>query len=242
LTATRRRFGNVAERIRRWALLSAALTACLCATSIRAADTNAVLNAWFEAQTGLRTWSAGVLQTRSLKALVQPLVSNGRVWVEFPDQFRWELGEPAQTIALRRHDELLVIYPRLRRAERYPLGGSQTGPWRDAAALLEAGFPRSRAELEARFRLLSVAQTNGVCQIALEPRNAMARKLMPELLVTLRVAPFALLATEMRFPDGSRMRNDFTNAVFNPALAASLFDFQPGADFTVVEPLRRPAP
>jgi outer membrane lipoprotein-sorting protein len=211
-------------------------------TSLHAGDTNAVLNAWFEAQASLRTWSAGVLQTRSLRALAQPLVSSGRVWVQFPDRFRWELGDPPQTIALRRGDELHVIYPRLRRAERYPLGGSQTGPWRDAAALLEAGFPRSRGDLETRFRLLSVGETNGVWRIALTPKDAMARKLMPELLLTLRAVPIALLATEMQFADGSRMRNDFTNAVPNPALEASLFEFQPGADFTVVEPLRRSAP
>jgi outer membrane lipoprotein-sorting protein len=203
-----------------------------------AADTNAILTAWFAAQTNLQTWSASFIQTRSLKTLVQPLTSTGRVSVAFPDRFRWELGNPPQTIALRRSEELLVIYPRLKRVERYPLDAGQTGPWRDAAAMLEAGFPRSRADLEARFRLLTVTETNAVCQITLQPKSAMARRLMPELRVTLKTQPFSVLATEMQFADGSRMRNDFTHELFNPELDAALFDFKSGADFTVVHPAR----
>jgi outer membrane lipoprotein-sorting protein len=215
-----------------------ALAAWAFAQPAPAADTNAILTAWFAAQTNLQTWSASFIQTRSLKTLVQPLTSTGRVSVAFPDRFRWELGDPPQTIALRRSEELLVIYPRLKRVERYPLDASQTGPWRDAAAMLEAGFPRSRADLESRFRLLSVTETNAVSQITLQPKSAMARKLMPELRVTLKTQPFSVIATEMQFADGSRMRNDFTNEVFNPKLDPVLFDFKPGADFTVVHPTR----
>jgi len=47
-----------------------------------------------------------------------------------------------------------------KRVEKYPLNQNQTGPWRDVLALLDASFPRSRAELEAHFRVLSVVQTN----------------------------------------------------------------------------------
>jgi outer membrane lipoprotein-sorting protein len=231
---------NGAARVRsalRFPLSAAVFLATIVASS--AADTNAFLNAWFTAQTNLHTWSAAVTQTRSLRTLVQPLVSPGRVWVQFPDRFRWELGDPAQTIALRRADELRIIYPRLKRMERYPLDGKQGGPWRDAAALLEAGFPRSREELESRFRLVSLTTSNDVFRVVLQPRNAGARRLMPELRVELKTAPFALLATEMQFTDGSTMRNDFINAVANPALDGELFEFKPPADFTVVDPLRR---
>src|SRR5690349_18064255 len=103
--------------------------------------------AWLAAQTNVHSWSADFVQTRSLKSLTQPLTASGHVWFEAPNRFRWELGQPAQTIAVRAADELLVIYPRLKRVERFPLSGEQTGPWRDAMALLEAGFPRSEADL-----------------------------------------------------------------------------------------------
>ena len=66
---------------------------------------------WIAAQANLRTWSADVVETRALKTLSQPLVSAGKVWVAIPDRFRWELGQPAQTIALRQPDQLCIIYP-----------------------------------------------------------------------------------------------------------------------------------
>jgi len=196
------------------------------------------LDRWLAAQANLQTWSADLIQTRSLKALAQPLVSTGRVWIAVPDRFRWELGQPAQTIALRQPDRLFIIYPRLRRAEQYPLNAQQPGPWRDALALLEASFPRNRADLESRFRLLSVAQTNAVVCLALQPKSASARRFMTEIRVTFHTNDFSPAATELRFSDGSSIRSEFTNAVFNAALAPELFDAKLGPDYTVVEPLR----
>ena len=125
------------------------------------AGTNAQFNQWFEVQTNTHSWSADFIQTRRLKVLNQPLVSTGKVWVT-PGEFRWELGQPVQTIVLRQPDQLLIIYPRLKRAEKYPLNGVPPGPLKDALALLDATLPRDRATMEKNFRLLSAAATNSV--------------------------------------------------------------------------------
>ena len=212
-------------------LLAAALFA-------RAGEPSPVLETWFSAQTNLHSFTADVIQTRTLKVLSQPLVSTGKVWVVIPNRFRWEIGQPAQTIALRQPDTLFLIYPRLKRAEKYPLNDQQPGPWRDALALLEASFPRSRADLESHFRVLSVTQTNSNWELALQPRNAMARQMMAEISIAVRTNDFSLAATEMRFADGSRMRNDFANVVLNPALGEDIFDVKLDAGVTVVEPLK----
>src|SRR5881275_289400 len=92
----------------------------------RAADTNTLLTTWLNAQTNIQTWSADFVQTRTLKSLTQPLTAKGHVWFAAPNRFRWELGSPPQTIAVRGTDEMLVIYPRLKHVERYPLSGDQT--------------------------------------------------------------------------------------------------------------------
>src|SRR5262245_39161944 len=107
------------------------------------AELNPAVSTWLAAQTNIQSWSADFVQTRTLKSLTQPLTATGHVWFAAPNRFRWELGHPAQTIAVRVTEELLVIYPRLKRVERFLLTGEQTGAWRDALALLEAGFPRS---------------------------------------------------------------------------------------------------
>lgn len=207
--------------------------------SAHAADTTALLDQWFATQTNVHTWSADAVQTRTIKTFDQPLVSTGKVWVVVPDRFRWELGQPPQTIAVREPDQLWLLYPRLKRAEKYPLNGNDPGPWRDALALLEASFPRSRAELESRFKILSVDQTNDVVQLSLQPKSAFARKFMSQIQISFHEKDFSPASTELMFSDGSSMRNDFSHSVLNAVLPKELFEVHLDADTKLVEPLKK---
>lgn len=207
--------------------------------NVRADETNTVLEAWFAAQKTLHTWSADFVQTRALKTLTRPLVASGHISFAMPNEFRWELGQPAQTIALRHGDEMFVVYPRLKRAERYPLGAGTPAEWHDTMSLLQAGFPHDRKEFEAQFQILSLTETNGAWQLSLQPKSAFARRMMPELRIGLATNDFSLVSTELVFVDGSRMRNDFTNAILNPALDEKIFEWTPPADFKVTEPFKR---
>ena len=211
----------------------------LAAACMLVLDASSVLDAWFAAQKDLHSWSAEFIQTRSLKTLTQPLTANGRLWFEAPGDFRWELGRPAQTIALRHGADLYVIYPALKRAEHYSMGAAAPREWRDSMSLLNAGFPRDRREFESQFRVMSLAESNGLWRLALEPKSKFARQMMPELRIALATNDFSLAATEMVFVDGSAMRNDFTNAILNPALDTNLFRWQPPADYKVTEPLSK---
>src|ERR1043166_6647366 len=145
-----------------------------------AEDTNAFIRTWLATQSTLKTWTADFTQTRTLKTLKKPLLSQGRLTFATPNNFRWQLGDPAQTIAIRNSNEMSVVYPKLKRAERYPLAGAGNEPWRDALALMDAGFPTSRAELDNRFKLVSLQFTHDLAQITMEPRSAMAKKFMSE--------------------------------------------------------------
>jgi len=218
----------------RLAILAAVLA---CGSRVCAAE-SPLLNAWFAAQTNLHTWSADAVQTRVIKSFSQPLVSTGKVWVAIPDHFHWELGQPPQTIAIRQPGELILIYPRLKRLEKYPLTGNKPSPWRDALALLEASFPRSRGQLESQFKIGAVAETNGVVELSLQPRSRFAQKFMTEIVVGFRSSDFTPASTELKFSDGSSMRNDFSNSVTNSPLPDSLFQTNPPPDFKVIEPLK----
>lgn len=213
------------------------LLAGLSAPKLSAAGTNSLLASWLAAQTNIHTWSADFVQTRTLKALAQPLTATGQVWFAEPNRFHWELGQPPQTIAVRAAQEMLVIYPKLKRVERYPLAGAETGPWRDALALLEAGFPRSQADVESRFRILSQTVKGDACELTLQPKSAGARRMMPQIKIAFGTNDLALRATELQFADGSSMRNDFTNTVLNPKLDEALFAPRFESDFKIVEPL-----
>src|SRR5438477_10533859 len=127
--------------MKKWLVLFSSLS-CLAGTQTIAvgAEMGPLFTRWLNAQTNVQAWSADFVQTRTLKSLIQPLTATGHVWFAAPNRFRWELGNPAQTIAVRQSDEMLVIYPLLKRAERYPLASAQTAQWRDTLALLDAGF------------------------------------------------------------------------------------------------------
>lgn len=210
----------------------------LLAPQLVAQGVTPLVSQWLAAQTNVHTWAADVTQIRSLKTLAQPVTAKGKISFSAPNRFRWEIAEPAPTIAVRQPQQMLVIYPKLKRAERYPLDGTQAGPWKDTLALLEAGFPRSEDELGSKFKILSQSLSNEVCEVTLQPRSASARKLMPQIKIAFATNDFMLRATELQFADGSTMRNEFTNAVLNPKLPDDLFEPKIDSAYRIVEPTR----
>jgi outer membrane lipoprotein-sorting protein len=215
------------------------LVLLLFAISSDAAEPSALVTSWLNAQTNIKTWTAEVVQTRNLKSLAKPLIAEGHVWFAAPNHFRWEIGSPPQTIAVRKTDEMLVIYPRLKRAERFPLNQQNTGAFKDTLALLDAGFPRSRADLDARFQITSQNTSNEVCTIVLQPKSPSARRMMPEIRVSFGTNDWTLRATELQFADGSTMHNRFTNPKLNPPVDEKLFNPALEADIKIVEPMKR---
>lgn len=219
-----------------WPLL---VLAWLTAASVAAAELDPAVASWLAAQERIQTWSADFVQIRTLKSLTQPLTAAGHVWFAAPNRFRWELGKPPQTIAVRAPGELQIFYPRLKRVERFPLTAGQTGPWRDALALLEAGFPRSESELQKQYHVRSQSVSGRSCTLVLEPKSASARRMIPQVSIVFDTESHLLLATQLQFADGSTMRNDFKDPVLNPEIELSQFEPEIPSDFKVIEPLRK---
>lgn len=217
--------------VRRRRYAGSALTLMLLllpAVSTAAQSADAILDRWLSAQSGLTSWTARFTQTRHLTALAQPLSSPGRVWFEAPDLFRWELGDPVKSIALRNGTDLWMLSPALKRAEHYPMDGRAPGPMRDALTLLDSGFPRDGVEFRRRFELVQLVTTNAQWQFRLRPRATATRRLLPALTLEVRTNDLALAASELQFTDGSRLRNEFHDDERNPSIPAPLF--APGLD------------
>jgi outer membrane lipoprotein-sorting protein len=216
----------------RWIILILLWTS----VDVFSADVDALISRWLSKQTNFQTWTADFTQTRTLRALVQPLVSTGQVWFAAPQNFRWQLGEN-QTIAVRSNDTMVVVYPRLKRAEKYDFNQVQNNQWRDTLALLQTGFPRSEAEMKNQFNLLSLTETNRVYELQLQPKSLGARKMMPQINILLSTNDLNLAGTELVFVDGSKMRNEFRNVRTNVPVEGR-FDLSVPADFKLVEPLK----
>jgi outer membrane lipoprotein carrier protein len=227
---------NIMKRFTHFGLIVLLLT--ICNTVARADDLSPAVVKWLEAQSKIHTWTADFTQTRRMKSLTQPLTAHGKVWFAEPNQFRWELGHPPQTIAVRAPEEMLIIYPHLKRVERFSLSGQKTGPWRDALALLEAGFPRSRAAMEAQYNILSQKFDGNICRLMLQPKSTAARRMMPQIEVDFDTQENLLRGTELEFADGSTMRNDFSNIVTNPNIDKQMFSPPIPDNYKVIEPMK----
>ena len=199
-----------------------------------ALEESKIINGWLARQTNIQSWAADFTQTRNLKSLAQPLVSTGQVWFAAPQNFRWELGGN-QTIAIRKGGNMLVVYPRLKRAERYDFEKSKS-EWKDTLALLQTGFPRSERELREQFNILGISGVDQLYKIELQAKSPGARKMMPQINVFLSANDLTLAGTELVFADESRMRNDFRNIKTNVEFAGR-FDYELPPDFKLVEPL-----
>jgi outer membrane lipoprotein-sorting protein len=203
------------------------------------ASSEELLKTWLEQQGRVKTWSADVVQIRKLKSLSRPLKSRGRVWFLQPNRFRWQLGDPPRTIAIRKQDELLVVYPKLKQVERYSTGEAVDPAWKQVLALLEVGFPSDSETFFARYKLVSGTQSKKSWEFLLRPAAKEAQRLLEEIRVKVSARDFSLLATELVFPDGSTMRNEFIHRKLNPAVDETLFDFEIGEEYQVVNPLEK---
>jgi outer membrane lipoprotein-sorting protein len=105
--------------------------------------------------------------------------------------------------------------------------------------LLEAGFPRSKTELENQYNILSQTIQDDTGTLVLQPKSASARRMMPQIKIDFDTKNFALNATELHFADGSMLRNDFKSAVLNPPIDPQQFSPPTPADYKVVEPLKK---
>lgn len=199
-----------------------------------ALDTNAVIDAIIAQQSATKSWQAEFVQIRHLPSLKKPLKTPGKVWFQDNGEFRWELGNPVRSVAIRSSEQIVILSPRLKLAEIYPLNGS--GPWRDALALLEVGFPRSRESLENRFivsRVEPIADGNAV---VLLPRKVSARQFLTDIRMEFDTQQ-GLRATEMSFSHGAKIRTEFATVKRNPKLAGSLFDTTVPAGYEESRPL-----
>jgi outer membrane lipoprotein-sorting protein len=205
-------------------------------TTCIAAPLSPEVHSWLAAQKKIHTWSAGLVQTRTLQSLTGSLKTKGQVWFEAPGRFRWELAQPPKTIAISTLTNLVLIYPRLKRVESIALGSEQRGPWRSALDMLQAGFPSTEDELLDRYNVLSQTVTGQICALQLQPRSQAVRDMMPRLEIDFDTKDDSLRGTELEFADGSTMRNDFTDIVLNPKVDQSIFRPEIPPDYTVVHP------
>lgn len=180
---------------------------------------------WVASQAEIESLSADFVQTRSFRTLRDPLERRGHVWFQAPDAFRWELGSPPTRILLRYKEEMAMIEPQKKRAERMDPGAMAERAGQPKLGLMEFPFASDFAEFERQFEILDVQLEGARCALTLRPREREARKVVRKIELQFDTSNNHLLVFEITFRDGSSLRNVFTRTEINGRIDPHIFGY-----------------
>lgn len=172
----------------------------------------------------MRTLQADFTQTRTYRALRDPLAARGRMLFSAPGNLRWEVGDPPKMVFLRKGDKALLIQPGKKRAERIP---ADAKPGANPRAIAMPVFPLAKdfASFNRQFEVLSVTTTGDRCHFEILPRDPQAQKFLAAIKVDFEIGNGQLTAFQIDLRDGATMRNEFSNVRVNQKIPPSAFDY-----------------
>lgn len=182
------------------------------------ADT-APLDAWLRRQVSVTTLDASFVQERRLPALKAPLSTPGRLTFAKPDKIRWQLGEPAETLAVADGTTITLMDIPTKTARRIALDSPQALRF----SLLSGKAFQSPEMFYATFDLIESRVIAGIHQYTVKPKDRRLRGQVPWIFLDIDPRKNELRALEMELQDRSRLRTVFNNPRFDQKLDASLF-------------------
>ncbi|MFT4175985.1 MAG: outer membrane lipoprotein carrier protein LolA [Luteolibacter sp.] len=180
---------------------------------------DAVLENWLKRQAEITTLQAKFTQERKLPALKNPVVTPGRLAFAKPGKLRWQLGEPAQTLAVSDGKTLSLIQIDDKKARQIDADSPQAARY----ALLTGKAFESLQAFTRAFEIIEKRQSHGIHQYTLKPKDRKFRLQVPWIFLDIDPAKNELRAMEMELQDKSRIRTLFRNPVFNQTISESTF-------------------
>jgi len=129
----------------------------------------APLKTWVEEVKSINSLVASFKQSRSLITLRTNPETTGNLWFQKPNKFRWELGNPARTIAIHTGEQLVVMDTKDKEAKVVNTADAETR--KDVGAYFDLVFPRSWAEFESKLAVKSATTKGNYVEYELEPRS-----------------------------------------------------------------------
>ena len=192
------------------------LLAILLITSARADE---VLDAWLARQATVTSLDATFSQERKLPSLKEPVVTPGRVSFSLPGKFRWQLGEPTQTLAVSDGTTVTMIEESEKSARQISTDSPQAARF----SLLTGKAFQDKNAFYDTFEIIETRVTSGIHQFTLKPKERRMRSQVPWVFLDIDPEKKELRAMELELQDKSRIRTLFSNIKFNTKLPDSLF-------------------
>ena len=185
-----------------------------------AANDLAMVQRWLSTNSGVTSVKVDFTQTRKMRAIKLPIRQSGTLWLDYKtNRFRWQTGNPPQTIVVKPSSEVFILRTREKKYERRRAGGG-VAPGMGALA---NGFPRSVAEFQRKYRLQGIESKNGSHRIVATPLGASGRGVNTFTFVVDHPS-FRLTGIEIDLKDGSSVKTAFRDVQTNVAVPRSLFE------------------
>ena len=180
---------------------------------------NAPLEAWLKRQVSITTLDAGFTQERKLPALKNPTTTPGHLSFSKPDQVRWQLGEPTETLAVSDGKTLTLIETATKTARQTSVDSPQAARF----SLLSGRAFQSPESFYQAFEIIGSRVEAGIYQYTIKSKDRRVRAQIPWIFLDIDPGKNELRAMEMELSDKSRLRTVFSNPRFNLKLDDSLF-------------------
>ncbi len=187
-------------------------------------DAGGVVEKWLAGQADIRSLTADFTQERRLREGRRPIVTEGKFSFKAPGAFRWQMGDPAMTVALQKQDgELVVANLKRKRATVYPRAVLEREEAAMGFSFIEAGFPKTLAEFEKKFSVREVESSDGIHHVTVTVNDRRTSIGLRKMVFAIAEGSYELRGFYLRFRDSSSITMRFTGVQRNPELAEDAF-------------------
>ncbi len=184
--------------------------------SLHAAPDWSALESWIVRQQTVRNLYGEFTQTRRLPTLRIPSRQPGRIWFTSDDQFRFELGDPPDTIAIRNGGTTVTLIDN-RRGTKRTIDQSTAGPESQQLLLMRFPITSSLEEFRELFDVTRMEEQGGKTELDLVPRAASFRKYVQRIDLEYETASGILTNFNVELTNGGGLETNFTNVKVNQA-------------------------
>ncbi|MBU6178458.1 MAG: outer membrane lipoprotein carrier protein LolA [Verrucomicrobia bacterium] len=178
-----------------------------------------LIERWLGTNSGVGALKIDFTQTRHMRSIKRASSQDGTLWLDYRNHlFRWQTGDPANTIVVSLGDKMLIIRTPGKKYEvREPGSGGAPG-----MAALANGFPRTLAEFKQRYHVLETRPEANTRRIVTKPLGESGRG-VDTFTFVIDSTRFRLLGIEIDLEDGSAVHTVFRKVEINPPLPKGLF-------------------
>ena len=187
---------------------------------LRAEVDTAPLEAWLNRQAGIRTLEADFTQERKLPALKNPVTTPGTLAMTRDGKLRWDLGQPAKTIAVSDGEKVTLVDVEKKQARSIDADSPRA---RSFTLLSGDSINGGLDSFRKSFELVESRVTQGIYQLTTRPKDRNMRGKVSWVFFDIDPSKNELRALEIQLDDKSRIRTIFRNSRFNREIPAARF-------------------